>query len=99
MTRREFIERFESAANVQLIGDQAERIIALAREHTGSLIIEDIEVCRGEGMGFAQWLQTAETDFPVAATILHEGDSDLFHSSIMRRLNELDREKRKGVKQ
>ena len=97
MKRSEFIERFEKSANVQLIGDQSERIIALARQHTGCLLIEDIEVCRGEGMGFAQWLQTAETDFPVAATILHEGD--LFHSSIIRRLNELDNEKKRGVKQ
>ena len=99
MKRREFIERFEQAANVQLIGDQSERVIALAREHTGSFLIEDIEVCRGEGVGFAQWLQTAETDFPVSATILYEGDGDLFHSSIIQRLNELDREKRQGVKQ
>lgn len=99
MKRSEFIERFEQAANVRLIGDQSERVIALAIRHTGSLLIDDIEVCRGEGMGFAQWLQTAETDFPVAATILHEGDGDLFHSSIIRRLNELDQEKRQGVKQ
>ena len=99
MKRSEFIERFEKSANVRLIGDQSKRIIALARQHRGSLIIEDIEVCRGEGMGFAQWLQTVETDFPVAATILHEGDGDLFYSSIIRRLNELDNEKKRGVKQ
>ena len=93
MKRREFIERFEKAANVRLIGDQSERIIALAKEHKGSLIIEDIEVCRGEGMGFAQWLQTAETDFPVAK---HYNSDDLFEGNIMQRLEELKNQKRRN---
>ena len=95
MKRSEYIGRFEAAAHVQLIGNQSDRVIALAQEHTGSLLIEDIEVCRGEGVGFAQWLKTAETEFPVAATILREADGDLFYSHIIQRLNELNKEKRK----
>ena len=94
MTRRAFIRQFEKAAHVNLIGGQTGRVIALAKKHRASVLIADVETCRGENMSFTEWLSKAETHFPVAATILYEGSADLFTRGIMNRLKELDNEKR-----
>ena len=93
MTRQKFVARFEADAGVHLIGTQVERVIALAKLHTGSLLIEDIEVCREQGMGFASWLDAAEKSFPAAK---HYDSGDLFESNIMQRLRELKKQKRRN---
>lgn len=93
MTRREFVARFEKNTGVHLIGNQSERVIALARQHTGGLLIEDLQVCREQGVGFAFWLDAAEKSFPVAK---HYDSGDLFEVNIMQRLEELKNQKRRN---
>ena len=65
MNRAEFLVKVEAVAHVSLIENQGTRVVALAREHRGGPLLDDLQRNIASGMSFRQWLTCAEQEFPV----------------------------------
>lgn len=84
MKAAEYIERVEKVGGSHLIGNQAVRVVALAKKWGGSFLLDDL-ACMTEGMDLAAWLDAAEAGFSVS----EKGEADLLFVGILKQLEEL----------